>query len=137
MSTVIRGGLGLKLNEKAIRMIEGKNFGHIATLLPDGSPHTSPVWVDHEGDLILVNTAMGRVKQKNTARDKRVSISIIDQDNPYDRVIIQGRVVAQTNDGAEDHIDKLTKKYTGANRYQRSTPDEKRVIFKIEPLRIL
>lgn len=118
-------------------MIEGKNFGHIGTLLTDGSPHVTPVWVDHEGDLVLVNTSMGRVKQKNMARDPRISISIVDQNNPYDRIVIQGRVVSQTNNGAEAHIDKLAKKYTGANKYQRSAPTEKRVIIKIEPSRIL
>ncbi len=127
----------MKLSQKAIKIIEGKNFGHIGTLLPDGSPHVTPVWVDRESDLVLVNTAMGRVKQKNTARDQRVSISIIDQENPYDRIIIQGRVVGQTNEGAEAHIDKLAKKYTGANKYQMSSPAERRVIIKIEPLRIL
>ena len=118
-------------------MIEGKNFGHIGTLLPDGSPHVTPVWVDRDADLVLINTAMGRVKQKNTVQDQRVSISIIDQDNPYDRIVIQGRVIGQTNEGAEAHIDKLAKKYTGANKYQRSSPDERRVIIKVEPLRIL
>jgi PPOX class probable F420-dependent enzyme len=127
----------MKLSEKAIRFIEGKNFGHFATLMPDGFPHVTPVWLDREGDLILVNTAMGRVKQKNTVTDSRVSISIIDQNNPYDRVVVQGRGVGQTNEGAEEHIDKLAKKYTGANRYQRSSLNEKRVIIKIEPLKIL
>ncbi len=129
--------MATKLSQKAIKIIEGKNFGHIGTILPDGSPHVTPVWVDRESDLVLVNTAMGRVKQKNTARDQRVSISIIDQENPYDRIIIQGRVVGQTNEGAEAHIDKLAKKYTGANKYQMSSPAERRVIIKIEPLRIL
>ena len=129
--------MATKLSQEAIRMIEGKNFGHIGTLLPDGSPHVTPVWVDRDADLVLINTAMGRVKQKNTVQDQRVSISIIDQDNPYDRIVIQGRVIGQTNEGAEAHIDKLAKKYTGANKYQRSSPDERRVIIKVEPLRIL
>jgi PPOX class probable F420-dependent enzyme len=126
-----------KLTAKAIRLIEGKNFAHLATLMPDGSPQVSPVWVDHDGDLILVNTAVGRVKQKNAARDDRVAISIADEDNPYDKVIIRGRVVAQTFDGAEAHIDKLANKYTGAAKYQRASPDEKRIIIKIQPSRIV
>jgi len=129
--------LAVKLDSNAIRLIEGKNFGHLATLMPDGSPHVTPMWVDHEADLILVNTAMGRVKQKNVTKDQRVTISIIDQNNPYDRVILVGRVVAQTFEGADAHIDKLAKKYTGANKYQRSRPGEKRVIFKIEPVKIM
>ena len=129
--------MAVKLDSNAIRLIEGKNFGHLATLMPDGSPHVTPMWVDHEADLILVNTAMGRVKQKNVTKDQRVTISIIDQNNPYDRVILVGRVVAQTFEGADAHIDKLAKKYTGANKYQRSRPGEKRVIFKIEPVKIM
>lgn len=126
-----------RLNQKALRFIEGKNFADLATLLPDGSPHVTPVWIDHDGDIILVNTAIGRVKQRNVARDPRVSISIVDSNNPYDRVIIHGRVVSMTEQGADAHIDKLAMKYTGANKYEKSSPTERRIIFKIEPLRIL
>lgn len=126
-----------KLNQKAVRLIEGKNFAYLATLLPDGSPHVTPVWVDHEGDMVLVNTAMGRVKQKNAAKDPRVSIAVADQNNMYDRVVIQGRVIAQTQEGAEAHIDKMANKYTGAKKYERSSPTEKRVIIKTEPIRIM
>jgi hypothetical protein len=93
--------------------------------------------VDREGDVILVNTAMGRVKQRNTARDKRASIAIADTNNMYDRIVIHGRVVAQTHEGAEAHIDKMSKKYTGVAKYQRSSPKEKRVILKIEATRIV
>jgi PPOX class probable F420-dependent enzyme len=125
-----------KLNEKAVKLIEAKNFAFLATILPDGSPHVAPVWIDHEGGLVLVNTQMGRVKQKNTARDPRVSISIADQNNMYDRIVIQGRVVSQSFEGAEAHIDKLANKYTGAKKYQRSSPTEKRVIIKVQPIRV-
>jgi PPOX class probable F420-dependent enzyme len=126
-----------KLTANAIRLIEGKNFAHLATIMPDGSPQVSPVWIDREGDVILVNTAVGRVKQKNSARDPRVAISVVNQENPYEKVIIRGRVIAQTFEGAEAHIDKLAKKYTGAIKYQRSRPDEKRIMFRIEPLKIV
>ena len=126
-----------KLTTKAITLIEGKNFAHLATLMADGSPQVTPVWVDHEGDVILVNTAVGRLKQKNTARDNRVAISIASQDNPYDKVVIRGRVIAQTFEGAEAHIDKLANKYTGVTKYQRSQPDEKRIIIKIEPITLI
>jgi len=127
----------VKLTANTIRLIEGVNFAYLATLMPDGSPQVSPVWIDREGDVILVNTAAGRVKQKNTARDKRVAISISNHDSPYEKVIIRGRVIAQTFEGAETHIDKLAFKYTGAKKYQRSSPDEKRIIIKIEPFRIV
>ena len=126
-----------KLTSKAIRLIEGKNFAHLATLMADGSPQVTPVWIDHEGDVILVNTAVGRMKQKNTARDNRVAISIASQDNPYDKVLIRGRVIAQTFEGAEAHIDKLANKYTGVTKYQRSQPDEKRIIIKIDPITLI
>ena len=80
---------------------------------------------------------MGRTKQKNATEGNRVSIAIADQANMYDRVIIQGRVVRQTHEGADAHIDKLANKYTGAKKYERSSPNEQRVIIKIEPLRII
>ena len=125
------------MSETVIKLIDGKNFAYLATLLPDGSPHVTPMWVDHEGDMLLMNTAVGRVKQRNITRDPRVSITIVDSNNPYDRTIIHGRVVSQIEQGAEAHIDKLAKKYTGANKYQKASPNEKRIIIKIEPLRIL
>lgn len=129
--------MGIRLTDRTIKFIEAKNFAHLATLLPDGSPHVTPMWIDRDGDTILLNTALGRVKQKNVARDPRVSIDIADSNNPYDRIIIHGRVVAQNEQGAEEHIDKLAYKYTGARKYQKSSPTEKRVILKIEALRIL
>jgi len=124
------------LSEKVVSLIEAKNFAFLATLLPDGSPHVAPVWIDHDRDFVLVNTSKGRVKQKNTARDPRVSASIADQNNMYDRVVIQGRVFSQSLEGVEAHIDKLSNKYTGAKKYQRSSPAEKRVILKIQPIRL-
>lgn len=126
----------MKLTPGALRLIEGKNFASLATVGLDGSPHVTPMWIDHEGDTILMNTAEGRVKLRNISKDPRVAVTVFDQKNPYDRVVIQGQVIAQTRDGAEAHIDKLAKKYTGANKYQKSSPDEKRVILRIEPLKV-
>lgn len=132
-------GLGLpmssKLTEKAIRFIEARNFAHVATLLPDGSPHVTPMWIDREGDIITVNTAQDRVKYGNITRDPRVAISITDQDDPYDRVVIQGRVVEVTEEGARDHINRLSKKYTGKD-FPR-IPGQVRVIIKIEPTKVI
>jgi PPOX class probable F420-dependent enzyme len=125
-----------KLTSKVTRLIEGANLAFLACVMPDGSPHVTPMWVDQEGDIVLVNTAMGRVKQKNTARDPRVMIAVVDSENPYDRVLIRGRV-KQTYEGAESHIDKLANKYMGAKKYQRESSTEKRVILRIEPERIL
>ena len=129
--------MAIKLTERAVTLIDGKNFAHLATLLPDGSPHVTPMWIDHEGDMVLMNTAKGRIKQRNITRDPRIAITVVDSNNPYDRIVILGRVLNQTEQGAEAHIDKLAKKYTGANKYQKTSPTEKRIILKIEPSRIL
>ena len=128
--------MGVKLTPDAVKLIEAKNFAHLATLKSDGSPHVAPVWVDHDGDIILINTAMGRVKHRNVTKDPRVALSIADQTDPYLRVEISGRVISQTREGAEEHIDKLAQKYTGKTKYQKSSPEEKRIIFKIEALRL-
>jgi len=128
--------LAAKLTPKAISLIEGKNFAHLATVLADGSPHVAPVWVDHDGDIILINTAVGRVKQRNVTKDPRVSVSIVDQNNPYERTTINGIVKEQTKQGADAHIDKLAKKYTGSDKYQNRQPGEQRIILRIEPIRV-
>jgi PPOX class probable F420-dependent enzyme len=129
--------LSAKLNPKAIKLIEDKNFAFLATIMPDGAPHVAPVWIDREGDTILVNTAMGRQKQKNVKGDPRVSLSVADQNNMYDKTVIHGRVASQTLEGADAHIDKLAKKYTGKDKYPWRAPGEKRVILKIQPTRVL
>lgn len=122
-----------RLSNKAARLIDGKNFGFLATIMPDGSPQVSPVWIDREGDLVLLNTAMVRVKQRNVARDPRVAISIADQYNPYEKVAIRGRVISQTTEGADQHIDKLAKKYIGKDKYPWRAKGERRIIMSIEP----
>jgi PPOX class probable F420-dependent enzyme len=125
--------MSIQLTKKAKEIIDGKNFGSIATLMHDNSPQVTPVWIDREDNLILVNTALGRVKQKNITKDPRVAISIVDQQNPYTMVSIRGRVIAQIEQGAEDHIDTLAKKYLGQDKYTWRQPGEKRVILKIQP----
>jgi PPOX class probable F420-dependent enzyme len=129
--------LPAKLNDKAIRLIEGKNFAYLATILPDGAPHVAPVWIDREGDTILVNTVVGRAKQKNVSRDPRVALSVADQSNMYDEIVIRGRVTSQALEGADAHIDKLAKKYIGKDKYPWRTPGMKRIILRIEPIHIL
>ncbi len=121
------------LSEKSIEMLKAANFAHLATVMPDGSPQVTPVWVGMEGDLILINTAEGRVKTENLRRDKRVAISVVDQENPYQSLSIQGRVVEDTHEGADEHIDKQTMKYLNQEKYPFRQPGEVRVLFKIEP----
>ena len=110
-----------------------KAFAQLATLNPDGSPQVTPVWVDYDGTHVLINTAKGRVKAKNLAREPRVAISLSDPDNPYRYLGIQGRVVGMTEAGGDAHIDKMAKKYLGKDTYPFRAPGEKRVIVKIAP----
>ncbi len=125
--------MSASLPEGVKKLFLDPNFAHLATLMPDGSPQVSPVWVDVEGDRILVNTAEGRAKPRNVRRDPRVAISIHRQDNPYSSAFIRGRVVEITHEGAEDHIHKMAKKYLGQDRYPYLQPGEQRVIMIIEP----
>jgi PPOX class probable F420-dependent enzyme len=108
-------------------------FAHVATLNPDGSPQVTPVWVDFDGTYVLINTAKGRVKAKNLAREPRVAISIADPENPYRYLGIQGRVVEMTETGGDAHIDKMAKKYLGKDSYPYRTAGEVRLIVKISP----
>ncbi len=104
--------------------------------MKDGWPQITPTWVDLEDGKIMVNTAEGRLKQKNISRDDRIAISVTDRNNPYHMAIIRGRVVEQTKVGADDHIDKLAKKYLGVDKYPLRSRNEKRIIIKIKPLRV-
>jgi PPOX class probable F420-dependent enzyme len=106
-------------------------FAHFATLMPDGSPQVSPVWVDEKDGFILINSAVGRIKDKNVSKNPNVAVSITDPDNPYRMISIRGRVVERTTDGAEEHIDKMAKKYLGQDKYPFRKPGEQRVIYKI------
>jgi len=121
--------------EKYHDLFNKKAFASLATLMPDGKPQVTPVWADFDGSHVLINSAKGRVKDRNMRRDPRVSLALIDPDNPYRYLQLQGRVVEITEDGADQHIDKLAKKYMGVDKYPGRTPGEVRVIYKIEPER--
>ncbi len=111
-------------------------FGFLTTLMPDGSPQTQPVWVDYENGRVIVNSALGRQKDKNMRRDPRVAITLMDPDNPYRYVEVRGKVAEITQDGAAAHIDKMAKKYLGQDKYPFAQPGEQRVLYKIEPEKI-
>jgi PPOX class probable F420-dependent enzyme len=111
-------------------------FAHLATLMPNGQPQVTPVWVDFDGRHILFNTAEGRQKDKNLQRDKRVALSMTDPDNPYRYLEVRGQVVERTKSGADQHIDKMAKKYLGKDKYPFRQPGEVRVIYKIDPQHI-
>lgn len=116
-----------------IDILEKKSFAHFATLMSDGTPQVSPVWIDHEGDVLLVNSAQGRVKDKNVRRDARVALSITDPENPYRALMVRGRIKDVTTDGAEEHIDRMAMKYLGQDKYPFRQPGEVRVLYFIEP----
>ncbi|MDW3611475.1 MAG: PPOX class F420-dependent oxidoreductase [Nitrososphaeraceae archaeon] len=123
------------LIEPVIKIIKDKNFAFLGTIMKDGRPQVSPIWIDIDdnNNIILFNTAQGRIKHKNISRDPRVSLSLVDKNNPYSMVTIQGTVIEQTTIGADEHIDKLAKKYLNIDRYPSHSPSIKRVICKIKP----
>jgi PPOX class probable F420-dependent enzyme len=109
-----------------------KAFAHIATIGDNGVPQVTPVWIDYDGEYVLFNTARGRVKDRKLKANPTVALSIQDPDNAYRYVGLQGKVVEATEQGAEDHIHALSRKYTGQD-YQNLRSGEVRVIYKIEP----
>jgi PPOX class probable F420-dependent enzyme len=117
-------------------LFQKRAFAVLATLMPDGSPQVTPVWCDFDGTHVLVNSARGRVKDRNMRRDPRVALAIMDPDNPYRYLEVRGRVVEITEDGAEAHIDRLAKKYLGVETYPYRRPGEVRVLYKIRPERV-
>ena len=125
--------MAAQLPEVAQKLFREPNFAHLATIMPDGSPQVTPVWVDIDEKFILVNTAEGRQKPRNIRRDPRVAIDVASRDDPYRMVTVRGRVVEVTGEGADDHIDKMAKKYLGQDKYPFRAPGERRVILKIEP----
>lgn len=122
--------------EKYLDLFEKQAFGNLATLMPDGSPQATPVWVDYDGKFVRFNSAKGRVKDKNVRRDPRVSVALQDPTNPYRYLEVRGRVVEITEKGADDHINKLSQKYLGKLVYPFRQPGEVRVIYKIEPQKV-
>ncbi len=124
-------------NPSIKRLFENKNLAFVATSMKDGSPQITPTWVDVEDNLILVNTAVGRLKQRNLARDPRIAVSVVDSGNPYDMVTVRGEVVEQvTGKAAESHIDKMAKKYINKDKYPGRAPGEKRILLKIKPTKV-
>jgi PPOX class probable F420-dependent enzyme len=123
------------IDPSIVKLFEGKNLAFFATLMKDGSPQVTPTWVDIDknNNTILVNTAKGRIKHRNISRDPRVAVSVVDSSNPYDMVTVRGRIIEQI-DGkdADDHIDKLAKKYLNQEKYPNRRQGEERVLLKIK-----
>jgi PPOX class probable F420-dependent enzyme len=117
-------------------ILEAPNFAHVATLRADGSPHGVLVWVDVEGDRVVLNSSEGRDWPENLKRDPRVSLTVPNSENPYETVVIRGRVAEATHEGADEHIDKMAKKYLGQDEYPYRQPGEQRVKIVVEPERV-
>lgn len=117
-------------------LFKKKAFAHLGTIMPDGSSQVTPVWCDFDGTHIRINSAKGRVKDKNMRRDKRVTLAIMDPDNPYRYLGVRGVVDEITEQGADAHIDSLAKKYLGQDKYPYRRPAEVRVLYKIRPERV-
>ena len=115
-------------------LTQKKAFAGLATVMPDGSPQVTPVWFDYTNGLIRVNTAKGRVKQRNMQQGSPVALSIMDPDNPYRYIQVRGKVSRMTEQGANAHIDSLAKKYLDKDKYPFSQPGEVRIMYEIEPL---
>jgi len=121
----------LKVSDDIKALVRGANFAHLATLMRDGSPQVAPVWVDLEGDSILVSTGEGSLKAKNTRRDARLGLSVIAMDNPYREAQIRGRVAERRPDPDFRTMDRISHKYTGKPFPFRDNPAQ-RVVLVIE-----
>ena len=123
------------LDEKARKFLEEPFVGEVTTLRPDGSPHTTVVWVDVDTDEVIFNTAVGRAKERYLRKDPRVSLIVVDPENSYRWVSVSGTAVL-TTDGADDEIDRLAKKYLGKDEYPWRKPEEQRISVRIRPERV-
>jgi PPOX class probable F420-dependent enzyme len=123
------------LTEKAREFLRQPYVGEVTTLRPDGSPHTTVVWVDVDTDEVIINTAVGRAKERYLRQDPRVSLIVVDPDDAYRWVSVSGTAELDTN-GADEEIDKLAKKYLGADSYPWRKPQEQRINVRIHPERV-
>lgn len=124
------------LTDEHKRLLEEKQYAFVTTLLPDGSPQTTVVWVDHDGEHLTFNTSRGRLKTRNLERDPRLSVAVIDPTNPFERTLIVRGRAELVDEGADEHIDRLAKKYIGQDRYPWRQPDERRVTVRVHQQRV-
>ena len=121
------------LNERQRQLLKEPNLAHVVTLMRDGVPQSTPVWVDYADGYVLINTAEGRQKTRNLRRDPRIALSVVDRNRAGNYVEVRGRVVEMTRDGADEHYASLARKYFGPEAKPRMTPGEQRIIVKIQP----
>ena len=123
----------VSIPEKYRDLFNKRAFASLATLMPNGDIQVNPVWVDIDNGNLLFNSARGRVKDKNIRRNPKVTLTLMDPDNPYRYLEVRGRVVDITEKGADQHINKLAKKYLGVDKYPYAQPGEVRVLYRVKP----
>ena len=128
--------LAVQIDGRAKELIEAPNFVTLATERGDGSTHLTVIWGDLEDGRVAVNSAEGRTWPENLRRDPEVSLVVVNGENPYEYVSVRGRVVEDTHEGADEHINRLAKKYLGKDEYPFRQRGEQRVKFLIEPERV-
>ena len=121
-----------QLSNELKALLDGPNFVHLATLMPDGAPHNAPVWVGREGDRVLICTGEGSLKAKNTRRDPRVALSIVGFNDPYSEAQLRGRVVEWRPDGDFKYLDGISHKYTGKPFPFRGPEERVALVIEIE-----
>jgi PPOX class probable F420-dependent enzyme len=123
-----------ELSKEELRhLFQNRNLAFLATLSRDGSPHVTPVWAEMADDFILINTFESSAKNKHITHDRRVAISVVEQNNPFNMVSIKGKVIEKTTEGADEHLKRLARKYLGIGKYYYRKPNHKRIIVKIKP----
>jgi PPOX class probable F420-dependent enzyme len=122
-----------KLSQKQIELLQRPNLAIVATVRPDGTPQLTPTWVDTDGEHVLINTAEGRWKPRYLRRDPRISVTVVDREDPYNWVSVTG-TAELTHEGAEEHIHKLSHKYRG--KEYDSPKDPQRILVRITPERV-
>jgi len=122
-----------KLSEKQAKLFTDRNWGVIATVREDGSPQATPVWIDYDGDSVLVNSAYGRTKVKNIERDARATVTVLPAENQQSGYVMVSGPAELVDEGAREHINKMARKYLGEDKYPYLGPGERRVIIKIRP----
>lgn len=125
--------MSARVEGRSEELLQAKNFCHVATLRDDGTVHGVPVWVDVEDGRPVLNTAEGRAWPRNLERDPRVTLTVVNMENPYEYVEVRGVVAERTHEGADEHIDRLANKYLGVDDYPLRKPGEQRVIIRVEP----
>lgn len=121
-----------QLTPEDIALLNEPHTAVVATVMPDGTPQLTPVWIDTDGEAILFNTALGRVKPRNIAANPAVAVAVVDSANPYRWLSVRGKA-EMTEEGAAEQIDRLTKKYLGQDTYPFHREDERRVTVRVIP----